>query len=269
LRFTLDVYTQPISPARCASSGPCAGKRGVKITRADEIFLAAARQILLTLKQASAAAKHAENGEAGTIRLGFIPTASFYIVPQFLEKLRKTLPLVNVELREGPETTLILGIQSGAFDISIGHLGEDYDQIESALLLREPVVVALPKGHKAARKRAVGLRDLEGDLFIIPSKDVLPSLHQMIVTVFLQHHVSLNRYQMVEHFQTAVALTKARGGVAFLPSSAKAFVPECVVLRPTNCSIRPLQTFAFWSRGNVDLLIHRVLNLLKEVSGHL
>jgi DNA-binding transcriptional LysR family regulator len=157
---------------------------------------------LLTFKQASAAAKHTENGEAGTIRLGFIPTAS-YIVPQFLEKLRKTLPLVNVELREGPETTLILGIQLGAFDISIGHLGGDYDQIESALLLREPVVVALPKGHKAARKRAVGLRDLKGDLFIIPSKDVLPSLHQMIVTVFLQHHVSLNRYHMVEDFQNS------------------------------------------------------------------
>jgi hypothetical protein len=36
------------------------------------------------------------------------------------------------------------------------------------LLIRERIVVALPKGHKAARKRAVGLRDLEGELFIIP-----------------------------------------------------------------------------------------------------
>jgi DNA-binding transcriptional LysR family regulator len=75
-----------------------------------------------------------------------------------------------------------------------------------------------------------------------------------------------SRYQMVEHFQTAVALTKTRAGVAFLPSSAKAFVPEGVVLRPTSCSIRPLQTFALWSRENIDPLIHRVPNLLKELS---
>jgi DNA-binding transcriptional LysR family regulator len=176
---------------------------------------------------------------------------------------------VNVELREGPEAPQILGIQSGAFDISIGHLGESYHQVERMLLLRERIVVALPKGHKAARKRAVGLKDLEGERFIIPSREMFPSLHQLIARVFAQHHVSLNRYQMVEHFQTAVALTKARAGCAFLPASAKDFVPEGVVLRPSSCSIAPLETFALWSRGNIDPLIHRVLNLLKEVSSDL
>jgi DNA-binding transcriptional LysR family regulator len=57
-------------------------KRRVEITRAGEVFLSAAREILLRLQQASAAALHAESGEVGTIRLGFIPTASFHILPQ-------------------------------------------------------------------------------------------------------------------------------------------------------------------------------------------
>ncbi len=78
-------------------------KRRVEITRAGEIFLSAAREILLKTKQASTAALHAESGEVGTIRLGFIPTASFHILPRLLEKIRSTLPLVNVELKEGPK----------------------------------------------------------------------------------------------------------------------------------------------------------------------
>src|SRR5580704_8898085 len=129
-------------------------KRRVEITRAGEVFLSAAREILLRLQQASAAALHAESGEAGTIRLGFIPTASFHILPRLLEKIRTALPLVNVELKEAPEALQVPGIQSGAVDISIGHLGRSYDEIESTLLIRERIVVALPKGHKAARKRA-------------------------------------------------------------------------------------------------------------------
>jgi DNA-binding transcriptional LysR family regulator len=240
-------------------------KRHVEITRAGEVFLSVAREILLKLQQASVAALHAESGEAGTIRLGFIPTASFHILPLLLEKIRSTLPLVNVELKEGPESLQIRGIQSGAFDISIGHLGDSYNQIESMLLVREPIVVALPKGHKAARKRSVALRDLEGELFHIPSKDLFPSLHHLIVTAFVQNHVPLNRYQMIEHFQTAVALTMARAGFAFLPYWAKNLVPEGVVLRPPNFSIRPLETFALWSHGNVDPLVQRVLSLLKEI----
>ncbi len=92
-------------------------------------------------------------------------------------------------------------------------MSRTYDQIENMLLIRERLVVALPKGHRAARKKSVSLRDLEGELFIIPSKDLLPSLHQMIATAFLKNHMPLDRYQMAEHFQTAVNLTKARVGI--------------------------------------------------------
>jgi DNA-binding transcriptional LysR family regulator len=86
-------------------------KRGVEITRAGEVFLPAAREILLKVKQASAAAQHAESGEAGTIRLGFVPTANFQILPRLLDKLKSNLPLVNVEFREGVEALHIPGIQ--------------------------------------------------------------------------------------------------------------------------------------------------------------
>jgi DNA-binding transcriptional LysR family regulator len=200
-----------------------------------------------------------------TIRLGFIPTATFQILPRLLEKIRSTLPLVNLELREGAEDSQITGLGSGAFDVCIGHLSRTYDHIENLLLIRERLVVALPKGHRAARKRFVGLRDLQGELLIMPSKDLLPRVHQMIAAAFLKNHTPLDRYQMAEHFQTGVNLTKARVGYMFLPASAKDFVPDGVVLRPPGFSIGPLDTFALWSRGNVDPLIHRVLSLLREV----
>jgi len=109
---------------------------------------------------------------------------------------------VNVELREGSENPQITGLRSGTFDVCIGHLSRTYDQIENMLLIRERLVVALPKGHSAARKKYVGLRDLEGEFLIMPSKDLLPGLHQMIATAFLKNHMPLGRYQMAEHFQT-------------------------------------------------------------------
>lgn len=244
-------------------------KRRVETTRAGEVFLSSAREILLRLQQASAAALHTESGEVGTIRLAFIPTASFQILPRLLEKIRSALPLVKMELREGSENSQIAGLRSGDIDICLGHLSRSYDQIENMLLIRERLVVALPKGHRATRKRHVGLRDLEGELLIMPSKDLLPSLHQMIAAAFLKNHMPLGRYQMAEHFQTAVNLTKARVGYAFLPSSAKDFVPDGVVLRTPNFSIGPLDTFALWSHGNVDPLVHRVLSLLTEIKREL
>ena len=240
-------------------------KRQVEITPAGEVFLAASREILLKARQASTAALHAGSGEAGTIRLGFIPAVSFHIIPQLLEKIRNTLPLVKVELKEGPESNQVTGLRSGIFDISLGHLGRTHDRIESMLLVREPIVVAVPKGHKAARKRTAQLKDFEGELFMIPSKDLFPSLHQLIAMAFVQNHVPMNRYQEVEHFHTAMALTMARAGFAFLPYGARNFVPDGVVLRPPGFSIRTLETYAMWSSGTVDPLVQRVLSLFKEI----
>ena len=42
-------------------------KRRVEITRAGQVFLSAAREILLRLQQASAAALHTESGEVGPL----------------------------------------------------------------------------------------------------------------------------------------------------------------------------------------------------------
>jgi hypothetical protein len=72
-------------------------------------------------------------------------------------------------------------------------LSRTYDQIENILQIRERLVVALPKGHRATGKRHVGLRDLEGELLIMPSKDLLPSLHQMIAAAFLKNHMPLGK----------------------------------------------------------------------------
>jgi DNA-binding transcriptional LysR family regulator len=103
----------------------------------------------------------------------------------------------------------------------------------------------------------------------MPSKDLLPGLYQMIATALLKNRMPLDRYQMTEHFQTGVNLTRARVGIMFLPSSAKDFVLDAVVLRTPGISIGPLDTFALWTRGNVDPLVHRVLSLLKEVGKEL
>ncbi len=46
----------------------------------------------------------------------------------------------------------------------------------------------------------------------MPSKGLLPNVHQMIATAFLKNRMPLDRYQIAEHFQTAVNLTNARVG---------------------------------------------------------
>jgi hypothetical protein len=74
---------------------------------------------------------------------------------------------------------------------------------------------------------------------------------------------------MAEHFQTGGQPYRGPRGI-YVPSIfCEDFVPDGVVLRTPGFSIGPLDTFALWSRGNVDPLVHRVLSLLKEIKKEL
>jgi hypothetical protein len=94
------------------------------------------------------------------------------------------------------------------------------------LLIRERIVVALPSGHKAAQKRSVALRDLGGELFLIPSKDLFPSLHQLIVHAFAQNHVPLNRYQMVDISKLRALSHRPVSDSRSFPLRRKALLPR-------------------------------------------
>ena len=240
--------------------------RRVEITRAGEVFLITAQEVLSMLERSSSAARRAQQGEAGTIRIGFVPTASFAILPRLLEEIRKQLPLVLVELKEWPEAAQIRELQSGTLDIGIGHLEELSDRLESMLLLRERFVLVLPKNHPAARKRAVNFKDLRDDLLLIPRRDLFPTVHQMIVGTFVAGGVTPNRTQVVEHVQTAMALVSANAGFAFVPESADRLSPRGVTFRPLNAVVPKFETVALWLRGTSDPLVRRVLEILKTNS---
>ena len=80
-------------------------KRHVEITRPGKVFLKTAREALAMLDRSVSSARRAERGEVGTLRLGFVATAMFNILPRLLEELKTQLPMVTVELRESPSST--------------------------------------------------------------------------------------------------------------------------------------------------------------------
>jgi DNA-binding transcriptional LysR family regulator len=167
-----------------------------------------------------------------------------------------------VELKEWPEVTQIRELQSGALDIGISHLEELSDRLESMLLMRERLILVLPKHHRAGRKKAVNFEDVRDDLLLIPRKDLFPTLHRMIVSTFVAGGVTPNRTQAIEHVQTAVALTAANAGFAFVPESADKLWPQEVIFRPLDAVVPKFETVALWLRGSADPLVRRVLEIL-------
>jgi DNA-binding transcriptional LysR family regulator len=213
------------------------------------------------LDRSVSSARRAERGEVGTLRLGFVATALFNILPRLLEELKTQLPMVTVELRESPSSTQMQLLQSGDLDLGLGYLEEVPKQISSAIVLSEPFILVLHEKHRAAKKRVVLFEDLKDDLLLIPRKDLFPTLYQAIIDLLLAAAMTDMRTQDIEHPLTALALASANAGFAFVPASAQELSARGVVFRPLNADVPPLEIVALWSNASPDPLVARVVDI--------
>src|SRR5688500_15853086 len=74
--------------------------RRVSLPDAGRVFEESARRILRDVEAAVHAARQAEAGEVGVLRVGFGPTLMFSTLPQVVRAYRARYPGVRMDLRE-------------------------------------------------------------------------------------------------------------------------------------------------------------------------
>ncbi len=140
--------------------------RRVDLTPAGAQLLERARVILGSVDDAVAEARRIDAGEEGSLRLGFIGSASFGLMPALARALSDELPRLRLDLTGdvlSPEVAARLA--DGSLDAGILRPFDLSPGLHSRVLRSEPLVVALPSDHTAA-SRPVALASLADEPFV-------------------------------------------------------------------------------------------------------
>jgi DNA-binding transcriptional LysR family regulator len=146
--------------------------RGMELTDAGRAFLGEARAIIANLELASETARRAARGEQGRICVGVTSAAAFHpLVPRIVRDFRAAFPLVSFALEEDLPARLVERTRDGQVDaIFIRTPIPDQDGLTIQTLRNEPMLVALPSGHRLTQGAATGpalpLQALSGESFI-------------------------------------------------------------------------------------------------------
>jgi DNA-binding transcriptional LysR family regulator len=74
-------------------------RRGVALTGAGGIFLGEVRRLLEQLDRSVEAARRADRGELGTLRIGYVGSVAYSGLPEIVRAFRARLPAVEVRLQ--------------------------------------------------------------------------------------------------------------------------------------------------------------------------
>ncbi len=208
-------------------------RRSVALTPAGRALLPEARELLARAETLPAHARAAAAGEVGRLRLAFVSTAGYELLPLWVRAFRERHPRVELDLLEATGDVQLQGLARGDIDagLMLHSPGFAPPGLSRALIAAEPLVVALPERHRLATSGALALAEVLAEPLVIFPRRILPSVYD---AVFALYHAAGRSPQVVQEaiqMQTIVNLVSAGLGLAWVPGSVMQFQRPGVVYR--------------------------------------
>lgn len=208
-------------------------KRSVRLTPAGDALLPSARELLARAQALPAQARAAAEGELGRLRLAFVSTVGFALLPQWLRAFRARHPQVQMDLIEATGDVQLQAFAHG--DIDAGFMlhspGFAPPGLQHLQVAREPLVLALPEAHPLAAAPRLALAAVLAEPLVIFPRRIVPSLHDAVLGMYHAAGREPRIAQEAIQMQTIVNLVSAGLGLAWVPESVRQFQRSGVVYR--------------------------------------
>lgn len=206
------------------------------------------------------------DGRSGRLTVGYFPSAGSAWMPGLVKRLTFEHPDLTVDLiltevvnrSITPDIDVVINPPDGG-----GRRGYRHVPLAS-----DPFVAVVPRGHKLADARSVGLADLRGETWV--SNDLLGSLGHRIVVSACAAAGFAPRFavQAQEHY-SAIQFVAAGVGISVMPRlAARVLPPEVVRLRISEPT--PVREISALVRetGRPNPAAERLLEMLLELNTH-
>jgi LysR family transcriptional regulator, hydrogen peroxide-inducible genes activator len=141
--------------------------RSVRLTDLGKAFLPRARAVLRELEAARGDVVERKDSVAGPLTVGVIPTIAPYFLPPQLTSFTRQFPQAHVTVVEEITPVLLDRLRASVVDVAILALPIRGHEFDAFPLLTERLFAALPRKHALASRRALSLRDLRKEPFLL------------------------------------------------------------------------------------------------------
>ena len=213
--------------------------RRVVLTEAGSVFAERARFILSRIGEAVVVTQQIGRGMSGHVCVGFTESGCFHpAVTRTLLEFRQAYPALHVTLQENKSINLVAMIREGTVDAAFIRPPFEADEVVAYTpLLHEKMVVAVPRGHRLALRKATTLAGLSEEVFVFYHRNVRPGLTDAVIAACERSGFRPRVSQETPQLTSTLNLVAAGLGVSIVPESLKHLRPNDIVyLRLTGNS---------------------------------
>lgn len=224
--------------------------KSVQLTAAGQALVPRAQALLDQARQAMQLARDVEQGQAGSLRIGFVGAMLYRGLPQLLQQFQTAHPRLRVELQELGSAEQLAELVRNRLDVGFVHTAQVPAGLEQVLVASQALMVCLPQGHVlAARGEAVDLADLATEQLAVVSREVSPDYHDGILSLCAQAGWQPQVRHELRHWLSVVSLVSQGLGVALVPEVLQRAGLAGAVFVPLRQAAPAYETHCVWRQG--------------------
>jgi DNA-binding transcriptional LysR family regulator len=204
--------------------------RGVALTEAGRLFQAETKLILAHVEHATILTRQVASGQVGRLRVGFTESASFSpVFTRTFAAFRAKWPGVELELEEAHTETQVERLRRGQLDA--GFIRPPIpagSPIRFEALASDPMMVAVPVGHRLAGKKTTSLKELASERFVGYARRQGTGLSDAVIAACRRAGFEPRIAQQAPQLSSTINLVAASVGIAIVPARMRYVRPESV-----------------------------------------
>ena len=242
-------------------------KRKVELTNAGRVFLEEAKKLIASSRNAMDLARHAQQGENGTIRIGIASGLGGFVNRVVAAYIRRS-PAINIECKD-----IFSTIQNEALrerKIDVGFLRPPVDQnLNSEMLFEERFAVVLPKAHPMSKRRGLRLKEIADEPLIVFNRSFSSGLHDKIAELYRKQGLTprLTVTHAEAHEEAGTIMVAAGKGIfigvgAIVTRSVAGAEVVAVHLKEPDAKI---EVYAAWRKQEASSAVFEFLDSVHQV----
>ncbi|MFT6169121.1 MAG: DNA-binding transcriptional LysR family regulator [Celeribacter sp.] len=195
------------------------GRSSITLTQAGERLQTRGRDILTMLDDTRLEIKRIGQGAEGRLRIGFVGSSTYGILPNIIKSFRASYPSVNLSLSPMNNAQLHRQLVGREIDVAFSRPALNDPEFVVKKLMDEALIIALPDSVDTGSRRVADLRRLMTHNLILYPEYPRPSYADVVINACQEAGFDVPLRVFTMDLQTALSLVAIGEGVCIVPES--------------------------------------------------
>jgi DNA-binding transcriptional LysR family regulator len=225
-------------------------RSGVRLTTIGHQILPAVERLVSEAERLESIVMEARLGRTARISVGAIAFTMSELLPTILKTARSQMENLSVNIQEFDSNEALIALENEDIDVAFLRAEESTRGLKIIPLVREKLVLALPKGHPLSKQDRINLDALAREPMVFCPRDISPSYFDRILAICRGQGLSPKIDFEARSITSQLAFVSCGTAIGLVPESMMAEGNAAVCFLPIEGETNIVTSAIAWNENN-------------------